>query len=193
MRWWLIALLCLVGCSDSRTTVESPNKKLLEEISQLYAGKPNDFLCGKAMYSKDIHQALRDFPIKAMIPDEVYWCTSRTWVHQTLVPSWLHALKNTTYSHQYDCDDYSLEFMVHAHTAFRRESISLPIDNMCIAEVWYVPDYIAKLRQSNIDIGNHAVNMIIVHPYDILFIEPQTGKFIQLTSSEIQSIYFMRF
>jgi len=52
-----------------------------------------------------------------------------------------------------------------------------------VGEVWYTSE----------KAGRHAINICFVTPdADILFIEPQTRKAIELSDAEIKSINFVR-
>jgi PAS domain-containing protein len=90
--------------------------------------------------------------------------------------------------------DFSRDFMSIALDKFRQENVKLPINSLCVAEVWYVPVYASFLQSFGIPVENHAINIVVIdEDSEVVFIEPQTCTIVQLTPEEIQSIYFVRF
>lgn len=83
-----------------------------------------------------------------------------------------------------DCDDFSKAFTVYLKSVVRnKKNVFTP----AVGEVYYIKE------QDIVDVP-HAINFIVVFENDdikILWYEPQFFDFVELTNTEIDSIYFV--
>lgn len=105
---------------------------------------------------------------------------------------------------KFDCNRFAGDFASSAQIMYFQRSFSSFSKSKAVAigEVWYVPDYIfngVKMvlninvdQKGNITRTGHAINFIFTDKEGLLFFEPQSGAFIQLSENEKKSIYFAR-
>ena len=202
-----IVTLLFSGCGESRPQFEKRVKetedyaKLIEDIKNLKINDKSQFLAGRAIMAQHLVYTFENLPKTSkgritMVSDAVYWCPTKMWLENTLLPycEKIFNERGARYRSQYDCDDFSRDFLSIALDRFRQENVKLPINSLCVAEAWYVTSYAEFMRSLGFPADDHAINFVVVSDdNEVVFIEPQTCKIIQLTEQEIQSIYFIRF
>lgn len=127
-----------------------------------------------------------DNNLNLFIADDYYSIVSYDWVNNTgkqqynkfLVSLNMHKWsKNSS-----DCDDFSKAFTVFIKAAVRK--IDPSRYTPAVGEVYYYPD----------SGGNHALNIIFTYKDNdivISFFDSTKNKFVDLTTSEIESIYYV--
>lgn len=114
-----------------------------------------------------------------------YFYPTKEWIEQKFVPYWFEYRKRNKL--MYDIDATNCEsFAFQAHFA----SQELEGKNVAFGVFFYVPD---KNDKRNI---GHAINILLINNGDniiIKFFEPQTSKFVTLSSTEITSCAFYYF
>jgi len=129
-----------------------------------------------------------------IIPDTTYWMYTREFIvgkGYTGFQNWLfQSFDILDWKPNYDCDNWSSAFKFYMQSLhfYHNHSNSKTSESVAIGEVYYQPD--------NSKIG-HAINVAVipdyVYDYKKLYIEPQTGKEVILTSQEEDSIYATMF
>lgn len=203
----VVCLVFLFGCAQSRPEYSSQESdveryaSLLSDLSKVKIGSPKEFLAGHALMGRNLIVTFEGLPKSpkgraVLVPDAVYWCPPKTWVENVFLPYCHQTLisRKAKYNKSYDCDDFSRDFLSISHACFVDQGVRLPIDSISVAEIWYTPAYALFLKSLGFPYEDHAINFIIVHEdSEVLFIEPQTCKIVNLTAEEIQSIYYVRF
>lgn len=161
------SLLTLISCDRAPNT---PQFKLVETTRDSVKAKLDEnFIindCGRVT-----HQS--------------FFYPTKDWVEKRFVPYWFEYRKRNKLV--YDVDATNCEsFAFQAHFA----SQELEGKNITFGVFFYVPD-----ENDKRNIG-HAVNILLINIGDkieIHFFEPQTGKFIDLSFTEITSCDFYYF
>lgn len=86
------------------------------------------------------------------------------------------------------CTLFSAAFEVYCQIAFFRQAFhdSIPAQGIAVGTIWYLPNYPIDFSTG------HAINMIITQN-GMEYFEPQTGKFITLTSDQISTAFLKKF
>jgi hypothetical protein len=133
------------------------------------------------------------------VPDREYDCPTKSWLLEKEYWKWFrdkqYKLGVQTFVNECnDCDDYSSRYRVGAQILNTRRvwknvlkqmvgMVTQPLP-IAVGEVWY---------KQNAG-GGHAINCAFIGSRpDFVFIEPQTQKIVELSNSEIRSIFFVRF
>jgi len=150
--------------------------------------------------AQQLHAMVKRFAPQAIIhtPDAAFDCPSKDWLMGEYAKWFAKArwdLDVSVYQSEInDCDDAAAAYRVGCQIAnakrgwknrlsqmFGRTALPNPL---AVAEIWY------KTKEG----GGHAINMAYVNdPAECVFVEPQTGKEVQLTRKEMESIFFVRF
>lgn len=122
--------------------------------------------------------------------DGKYYLPTEEWVLKSFYPAFKKDLfenNNVVYRPEAnDCDDYSLYAIAFAKRYFNRgRTVKMPIA---------FGEFVYRVKNST---NNHAINIVAIQrgnsDQEIMFFEPQTGRFIELTEEEKFSGYFVRF
>ena len=125
------------------------------------------------------------------VADLDYAAPTRDWIIQKFYP-WFWQMRTAlglrAYNRRNDCDNFARAAAqaaedCHALTA-ETAAPSAKAEGLAVGEFFYV-----KGDGS----GNHAICVAIVEGNALLFFEPQNGNELKLTSTEIQSCFFIRF
>ena len=93
----------------------------------------------------------------------------------------LSGLSIGDWEEKYDCDNFAELYKAVVQACHNISSVE--IEGIAVGIVWY-----------RTDAGTgHAVNTAIVNDDEIIFIEPQTGRQIELSPTEVHSICFVLF
>jgi hypothetical protein len=129
--------------------------------------------------------------------DTTYWMPSKSYILNIVYPYYKSFLdtNNVFYDKRFDCDDFARTFCVMAHLYYFNFMKIHSEQDAAIAEVWYVKDFSSGDMHFLYDekIVRHAINLIVLQNKVIMFFEPQTGKEVHLSKTEIASIYIIKF
>lgn len=120
-----------------------------------------------------------------MTCDATYNTPTKEWLLNTFYKAVSRMFKFVglpTWREDWDCDDFARLYATHAQILHARDTKSTA-QGLAVGEFWYKPD----------SGGGHAINIAVIGPSTIIFIEPQTGAELKLSSSEIKSAFFVRF
>jgi hypothetical protein len=131
----------------------------------------------------------RSPPRNNVIVDGTYEIVDKALIIEKLFPlywKWLSAMKLTKWLHKWDCDNFSLAFKLFSD-GFFATNIDSEADSIAIGMIHYIAERKAEDGKS----GSHAINVAISLENNTLiplFIEPQNGQIIPLSSREYNSI-----
>ncbi len=134
---------------------------------------------------KDIEKAFKG--VKQVITgDENYLVPSKEWFDNDFFP-WhekvVKLLKAKVWKDNHDCDDKSDGFKWLASVCNGQRTGDTP-EGIAVGEISYRPD----------SGGAHRINVAIVGSnHDVMFIEPQTASWVELSAEEVASIYLVYF
>ena len=138
----------------------------------------------------------RKLPKNLVISDENYFCPKKDFIQNELFPQywkWLESLNLTRWMHKWDCDNFADAFKLFS-CGYYANNINSEAKGIAVGVV----NYMANSRAEDGMHGAHAINIIYVENengkdniqnFDLLFIEPQNGKFYQLTDEEFSTIW----
>lgn len=138
---------------------------------------------------------------QVVVSDNNYWLPSKYYVYYKLLPAF-RKVNTMSYSTKYDCDDFSKYFSYFAQLYYSDTVLTKPMEAISVCEIYYKKTDSKKsfaitlplqIKVSITISDKHAINGIIVEGSGFMFIEPQTGTEVTLTTEEINSIYFCRF
>lgn len=86
-----------------------------------------------------------------------------------------------------DCDFWAQQYAAHAKAEFFNASFheDTKAEQVAVGEFWYAPN------PATPHLG-HAINVLVTNR-GVVFIEPQTGKRVNITREQIAGGYFLRF
>lgn len=83
---------------------------------------------------------------------------------------------------KHDCDNFATAYRMYMQ-ALHSKQPGKSGESIAVAEMWFMQD----------GVGGHAINMVIVDDYQVIFIEPQTGDEIKLSNKEKKTCWFVRY
>lgn len=116
---------------------------------------------------------------------------SYQFVDKNSIPSFYQSFKSelfnkgvTRWENSFDCNRFSLYFAAKAQIEYFSQSFHSfgRAEGVGIGEVYYIDDVL----------GFHAINIILCDGL-LVFFEPQTGRFRNLSTTEIKNIRFIKF
>ena len=129
-------------------------------------------------------------PSATWIVDRSYSVPSKNWIINTLGPTLRNFQAqlgvNTWTEDVQDCDDFARLAAAYVQFLHYRTLGQIRKSALSFGEVFYVTK----------EGGGHAINIAIVGTKgneEVIFFEPQTGKIVELTLKERDSIYYIRF
>lgn len=151
-------------------------------------------ITGKQLYTP--FQNNGKIPQNFSISDVDFFCPTYDMVKDELFPKywkWLQALKLTKWVHKWDCDNFADSFKLFC-CGYYEQVIESEANGIAVGVVYYVANSKAEDELS----GAHAINIVYIQDeknddgsdnFKLLFVEPQNGKFYNLTPEEFNSIY----
>ena len=151
-------------------------------------------ITGEQLYS--LFQNNGKIPQNFSISDVDYFCPTYDMVKDELFPKywkWLQMLKLTKWVHKWDCDNFADSFKLFC-CGYYEQVIESEANGIAVGVVYYVANSKAEDGLS----GAHAINIVYIQDgknddgldkFKLLFLEPQNGKFYNLTPEEFNSIY----
>jgi hypothetical protein len=131
-------------------------------------------------------------PKNIAVSDRTYFLPTLDTVTKEIFPKywqWLASLKLTKWVHRWDCDNFAEAFKMFS-CGYYQQQIESNAEGIGIGIVHYK----AIRRAENNTSGGHAINVIFINnnnDLDIIFIEPQNGKILNLTEEEKNSIWLL--
>lgn len=145
------------------------------------AKKPETITTGVNLRAGDVRATIPG----VVLPDEGYAQVRSAWL-----PGYYQEFREDLFRRdvvkwegRFDCNKFATAYASGAQMRFYRDQFHSwnPAQALAIGEVWYLSPR-----------GPHAINVALTDR-GMLFIEPQTGQEITLSSVEKQSIYYARF
>lgn len=93
---------------------------------------------------------------------------------------WLSQNDLTEWRLKFDCDNFACLYYAFAHACHTKSNRKE--EGIAVGEMWYEPG----------NGGAHAINIACTEK-GVIYIEPQTGKEVELTEPEKESCWFIRF
>jgi len=131
-------------------------------------------------------------PRNIAVSDKTYFLPTLDMVNKEIFPKywqWLKSLKLTKWVHRWDCDNFAEAFHLFA-CGYYQQQIESNSEGIGIGIVHYK----AILRAEDNTSGGHAINTLIVNDNNnlqVVFLEPQNGRILNLTQQEKDSIWFL--
>jgi len=131
-------------------------------------------------------------PKNIAVSDQTYFLPTLDMVTKEIFPKywqWLASLKLTKWVHKWDCDNFAEAFKMFS-CGYYQQQIESNAEGISVGIIHYK----ALLRAENNTRGGHAINVIFINNnnnLDIIFIEPQNGKILNLTEEEKNSIWLL--
>jgi len=127
---------------------------------------------------------IRSIIPRAYCSDSTYNTPSVEWVESVFksyktLAVWMRIFR---WREHHDCDDKATMFRCVACAKWAQPK-ERPAQGVAVGEVHYMPDAG----------GAHAINIIILPNEVVKYVEPQGPKWVELSKSEIDSIFFVRF
>ena len=97
------------------------------------------------------------------------------------VDHWRGVIMTMDYAAKHDCDDFAFEYKV-CISRYHAES-DFPNDGFAVGVLFYCV--------GGDSTKGHAINWALTEDVGLVFIEPQTGKQVELTKEEFDSICFV--
>ncbi len=191
-----LAALCLVGCTNVRRDLAtgpvpvglspSPTIAPLVEgwkITNAYVASREG--AGVSAGANLSNREMRGILPMAFLPDNGYSIVHTEWLR-----SYYRAFRRDLFSKdivgwegRFDCNKFAAAYASGAQMRFFREQFHSrnQAQAAAVGEAWYRGP-----------VGPHAVNIAITEN-GLVFIDPQTGKFLTLSPEELASIYYVRF
>jgi hypothetical protein len=138
----------------------------------------------------------KKIPKNFVISDENYFCPTKSLIQNEIFPQywkWLSSLRLTKWIHKWDCDNFADAFKLFS-CGYYANIIEHDAKSIGIGVI----NYIANSKAEDGLKGGHAINIIYSENqnsndgfgnFDLLFLEPQTGQFYDLTEEEFNSIW----
>lgn len=198
MRLIMLLFFCLafIGCGDSRkneSVTKIPLKEKLDsaEILRIEVFKllETEKLENRTFFvanSYAMEAALTRFN-RIHLSDENYVLPSRKFINDVILVAYTKFITENriNYNERFDCDDFSRTFALFASICNNLEGPN-GFQGIAVGELWY-------MREDLIGKTSHAINIIVTSDQEVIFIEPQNGKLIHLSDSEIASTKMVRF
>lgn len=189
--------MAFVGCGDPRkiepvTNVPLKEKKLdAAEILRIEIFKllETEKLENRTFFvanSYAMEAALTRFN-RVLLADENYVLPTRKFVNDVILVAYTKFLteNHITYNDRFDCDDFARTFALFAAICNNLDGPN-GFQGIAVGELWY-------MREDLIGKTAHAINIIVTADQEVIFIEPQNGKLVHLSESEIASTKMVRF
>lgn len=138
----------------------------------------------------------KKLPKNFVISDKDYFCPTQAMVVNEIFPKywrWMQSLRWSKWMHRWDCDNFADAFKLFS-CGYYEEVIESTANGIAIGVI----NYMANSRAENGLSGGHAINIIYTQDeknddgtenFNLLFLEPQNGKFYNLTQEEFDSIW----
>ena len=135
-------------------------------------------------------------PKNFVISDSNYFCPTKELVINEIFPrywKWMQSLKWSRWVHRWDCDNFADAFKLFS-CGYYEQVIDSSANGIAIGVI----NYMANQRAEDGIKGGHAINTIYAQDqknddgtdnFNLLFLEPQNGKFYNLTQEEFDSIW----
>lgn len=131
-------------------------------------------------------------PRNIAVADQNYYLPTLEQVQNEIFPKywqWLGSLRLTRWVHKWDCDNFAEAFKMFS-CGYYQQIIESQADGISVGIIHYK----ALLRAESNTRGGHAINVVFINNnnnLDIIFIEPQNGKILNLTQEEKDSIWLL--
>lgn len=137
------------------------------------------------MTNKEAVEILKDAGVisKIFATDKTYSIPHSEWLRTTFYDffhAWLQKKELQKWKPNHDCDNFSFLFRTFGQIAHAKSTDPNFSEGVAIGVIFYKKE----------GRFGHAINVAITEK-GVIWIEPQNGKFLDLTQEEIQSIYFV--
>lgn len=108
---------------------------------------------------------------------------------------WLNSMKWARWKHRWDCDNFADAFKLFS-CGYYESTIESTANGIAVGTMYYM----ANQRAEDGIKGGHAINIIYAQDeknddgtsnFKLIFLEPQNGKFLNLTEEELKSIWMV--
>jgi hypothetical protein len=138
----------------------------------------------------------KKLPKNFVISDKDYFCPTQAMIVNEIFPKywcWMQSLRWSKWMHRWDCDNFADAFKLFS-CGYYEQVIESTANGIAIGVI----NYMANQRAEDGLKGGHAINIIYaqneknddgIDNFNLLFLEPQNGKFYNLTQEEFDSIW----
>jgi hypothetical protein len=136
------------------------------------------------------------YKVKAMIESHSFWLPSKEFVLDVISPdvfTFLGQEKLYVYQNKFDCVQYTRAYMMVGQIDYIHYQPDGEMKRIAIGQVCYKPDPGKFEVPKGFENEGHSINIVVLMNGETIFIEPQTGKEIELSVTEIKSIFFIEF
>jgi hypothetical protein len=138
----------------------------------------------------------KTLPKNFVISDKDYFCPIQDMITNEIFPKywrWMQSLRWSKWMHRWDCDNFADAFKLFS-CGYYEQVIESTANGIGIGVI----NYMANQRAEDGVKGGHAINIIYAQDekndegsdnFKLLFLEPQNGKFYNLTQEEFNSIW----
>lgn len=200
LYYLLVLILLLIGCKPKN------NQNDLSNLTSMIDRKEKNEILYKnslgenhtnVLYKLDIYKSMAKIGITNLLDCNIshmgYAKVNKRW----LETQYSFELKRFYFEHgvlnwqeigTFHCEDYAQGAMFLARTLNFNNENRIKGASFAVGVVYYFPE-----NRRTAVLNTHAINVVITEDMSVLFYEPQWQKFINLTQSEISSIYYWQF
>jgi len=122
---------------------------------------------------------------KIFIGDKTYSIPNKSWIkkeYYNIYKKFMQDNQLYQWKENNDCDQFASIYRILAQSLHAKQ-LQSSAESITVGEMWYMKD----------GYGGHAINLVVVDNFQVMFIEPQNGVQLNLTQEELNTCWLIRF